>query len=144
VVAVDRPCPFRFAPAFEFYNYRVPTAELVEHLRQRAIEAGKMPASQQAKWWELHFEGDRTPAGYVVFPMTTEEFSQYGFLLNEWLHALAMELDPNEQRHFLTTYTRPDGRPMAPFKPADYIWADLYYVRNGKWQVAARDRIDEE
>nr|MBO2512185.1 hypothetical protein [Gammaproteobacteria bacterium] len=71
------PGPFRFAPALCFLGVRVPAAELVEHLQRRAIQAGKMPAGQLAKWWELQIDGSRIRAGYVDFPMTAEDFSRY-------------------------------------------------------------------
>lgn len=134
------PGPFRFAPAFAFGNYRVPPAELVDHLRRRAIEAGKMRADQRAEWWELHIDGSRTRAGYVVFPMTAEAFSRYGFLLCEWLHTLAWERIGGDNC-FLAGYSRPDG---GPYRPADDVRATLFYVRGGQWRDAAYDRIDEE
>jgi len=135
------PGPFSFAPAFAFGNYRVPPAELVDHLRRRAVEAGKMPADQRAEWWELHLERSRTPAGYVVFPMTAEAFAAYGFLLNEWLHALAGERIDGGGSYFLAHYTRPDG---SATKPADDVGATLFYVRNGQWRNARYERIDGE
>lgn len=134
------PGPFRFAPALCFLGVQVPAAELVEHLQQRALQAGKMPVDQLAQWWELHIDGSRARAGYVAFPMTAENFSRYGFLLSEWLHALAWERTGGDN-YFLTGYSRPDG---GPYRPADDVRATLFYVRCGQWRDAAYDRIDEE
>lgn len=134
------PGPFRFAPALCFLGVRVPAAELVEHLQQRAIQAGKMPADQLAHWWELHIDGSRTRAGYVAFPMTAENFSRYGFLLSEWLHTLAWERIGGDS-YFLTDYTRLGG---VPYRPADDVRATLFYVRGGQWRDAVYDRIDRE